>query len=301
MSEKRIHRAKHDTENPYYIASRQTAQDKSITYDALGLLNYVLSKPDDWVIQPSDLEREKCKRGKVYSILKELIKSGYIERVYHRDDKQRIVMVEYVAHEMPVIEKPLPENPEMGKQYMGKQHTTEYRGTQSTEHTKESNTASDDAATQPIATAIKETPAQPNQSPQSPTPVSAAPPPKESDKIVTLIKAYLDASGTIKPAMYANKTIRSEAKSLSEHGITPYHISTYIKRLRQDEFWKGKEIKWAKVCGEIIVHFKERPLVTTVFEPEKPIEPIIEGEFDPTFDPDAFEQLIENAAKAWEM
>lgn len=72
-SEKRIHRAKHDTENPYYIASRDTAQDKLISYDALGMLNYILSKPDDWVVQPSDLEREKCKRGKVYSILKVLI------------------------------------------------------------------------------------------------------------------------------------------------------------------------------------------------------------------------------------
>lgn len=144
-SEKRIHRAKHDTENPYYIASRDTAQDKLISYDALGMLNYILSKPDDWIVQPADLEREKCKRGKVYSILKELIGSNYIERIYHRDEKKRVVMVEYVAHERPFIEKPFPEKPKVAKPKMGKQHSTEYRGPQSTEKKQSTEKSGADA------------------------------------------------------------------------------------------------------------------------------------------------------------
>lgn len=148
-SEKRIHRAKHDTENPYYIASRDTAQDKAISYDALGMLNYILSKPDDWDVQPTDLEREKCKRGKVYSILKELISNNYIERIYHRDDKQRVVMVEYVAHERPFIEKPLPEKPEVEKPDMGKQHITKNRTVQSTEK-KQSTEKSTTATLHPL-------------------------------------------------------------------------------------------------------------------------------------------------------
>lgn len=134
-SEKRIHRAKHDTENPYYIAARSTAQDKTVSYDALGMLHYVLSKPDDWIIQPSDLEREKCKRSKVYAILKELIKAKYVERIYHRDDKKRVTLVEYVAHELPIAEKLLVEKLEVEKQDIEKQHITEYREEHSTEST----------------------------------------------------------------------------------------------------------------------------------------------------------------------
>lgn len=114
-SAKRIHRAQHDKENPYYIAARDTAQDKCISYDALGMLNYILSKPDDWDIQPDDLRREKCEIKKVYSILKELIAATYVERIYHRDAKKRITMVEYVAHE-----KPLSQNLQVGKQQVGK-------------------------------------------------------------------------------------------------------------------------------------------------------------------------------------
>lgn len=150
-SEKRIHRAKHDTENPYYIASRQTSQDKAISYDALGLLHYLLSKPDDWVIQPSDLEREKCKRNKVYVILKELIKSTYIERIYHYDDKHRVKMVEYIAHEMPLVKNPLPENQKVENQNLGNRHITEYRTEQSTEKTKSTDApAPSDTPVKPV-------------------------------------------------------------------------------------------------------------------------------------------------------
>lgn len=134
-SEKRIHRAKHDKENPYYVASRDTSQDKTLSYDALGMLHYILSKPDDWDVQPSDLEREKCKRNKVYAILKELISASYIERIYHRDEKQRVKMVEYIAHEKPLIEKPLPEKQKVEKPKVEKRHITEYREKQNKENT----------------------------------------------------------------------------------------------------------------------------------------------------------------------
>lgn len=123
MSDKnvKIRRAKHDKENPYYMASRATAQDKNITYEALGLLNYILSKPDDWEIQPTDLEREGCGRNRVYRLLNELINRNYIERLYTRDKKGRVRSVDYVAHETPYVEKPLPENQEMDNQDMEKQ------------------------------------------------------------------------------------------------------------------------------------------------------------------------------------
>lgn len=136
----KIRRAKHDKENPYYMASRATSQDKALSYEALGILHYVLSKPDDWEIQPTDLERKDCGRNRVYRLLNELIASNYIERIYNRDKKGRVQSVEYVAHETPHAEKPLPENQEMEKQEvenpeMEKRHITEYREEHKTEKT----------------------------------------------------------------------------------------------------------------------------------------------------------------------
>lgn len=134
----KIRRAKHDKENPYYMARRATSQDRALSYEALGILHYILSKPDDWNIQPTDLERVGCKRNRVYRLLNELIDRQYMERIYERDAKGRVLSVEYVAHEKPLADSPLPaiqemdiqevENPEVEKR-----HITEYRE----EHKKE--------------------------------------------------------------------------------------------------------------------------------------------------------------------
>lgn len=136
----KIRRAKHDKENPYYMAARVTAQDKALSYEALGVLHYILSKPDDWEIQPLDLIRNGCKRNRVYRLLNELIENHYIERIYNRDAKGKVQSVEYVAHETPYLENPLPTKQEMDLQEMEKQeveigYITEYREEQNKEKT----------------------------------------------------------------------------------------------------------------------------------------------------------------------
>lgn len=140
MSEKKqtIHRANY-THDPFYRAARKTAQDKTISYDALGMMNYLLSKPDDWHIQPKDLERHVCGRDKVYKILRELIAAKYVERIIHRDAKGRTVEVEYILHE---LKHPLPENPYLDKPDMDNQHITYERE----EHTRESTLSAANAA-----------------------------------------------------------------------------------------------------------------------------------------------------------
>lgn len=107
-----IRRADH-TVDLFYRSARATAQDKQISYDALGMLNYLLSKPDYWKVQPHDLERLACGRNKVYRILKELISSGYITRIIHKDDKGRTKEVEYIVYE---VKQPLSENQEVDNQ-----------------------------------------------------------------------------------------------------------------------------------------------------------------------------------------
>lgn len=100
MSEKQISivRANHSTENPYFLMARATAQDASLSFEARGLLAYLLSKPDDWKLTIKDLEQQ-CGEKRVYRILQELRAAGYIEycRVSHGRGKWEHI---YKVHEL---------------------------------------------------------------------------------------------------------------------------------------------------------------------------------------------------------
>lgn len=100
-----IVRAPHDQENPYFLMRRDTAQDARLSYEARGVLAYLLSKPSDWRVVVSDLERVGCKRDKVYKLLRELREAGYMQRVAVRDQGKYIGM-EYHVHEAPFTEIP---------------------------------------------------------------------------------------------------------------------------------------------------------------------------------------------------
>jgi predicted transcriptional regulator len=141
MSDKiTIRRAKHDKDNPYFLMRRDTAQDHSISAEALGILTEILSRPDDWRVSPEQLSnRVNTKRARVYRILKELIAARYIERIYHRDSHGRVQWVEYIVHECPllVISQQVV-NQDVAKQDVEIQHNTNKRVKQSTEVTKDS-------------------------------------------------------------------------------------------------------------------------------------------------------------------
>lgn len=98
-----IRRAIHDSENPYFMMKRESAQDRKLSFEARGVLSYVLSKPNNWIVQIKDLQ-QKCGRDKVRRILRELIDAGYVEdRKPIRDEKtkQIIEYTPYIVHESP--------------------------------------------------------------------------------------------------------------------------------------------------------------------------------------------------------
>lgn len=111
----RIFRAPHDSENPYFLMRRDTAQDTNLSFEARGLLAYLLSKPGDWVITRADLMREgNCGRDRVVKLLKELVQHGYAKRKgQRRTDSNRWAGVDYEIHEMPELDaqSPMTENP----------------------------------------------------------------------------------------------------------------------------------------------------------------------------------------------
>lgn len=119
-----IRRSKHDRENPYMMLIRATAQNKQLSYDALGMLTYILSKPDDWKVKAHDLERECCGRDKARNILNELVRKGYAWREPQaRGADGKYEYGDYEVAENPVFlfppftEKPSTVKPSTGEPY----------------------------------------------------------------------------------------------------------------------------------------------------------------------------------------
>ena len=130
MTEKRptrIRRAVHDEQNPYFIMRRDSAQDDKISWEARGVLAYILSKPDDWVVQVKDLQQKKCGRDKVYRILDELKSAGYLERERRQIENGRFEWGDYLVNEHPFPENPYTAKPDTVIPYTENKELTKNR------------------------------------------------------------------------------------------------------------------------------------------------------------------------------
>ena len=94
-----IRRAPHNASRPYTQISNQLLQDEGLTYEAAGLLGHVLSRPDDWKIMVTQLQRPGAGRVVVYRILRELMQAGYVTRHVVRGTNGRAKHWEYVVYE----------------------------------------------------------------------------------------------------------------------------------------------------------------------------------------------------------
>lgn len=98
----------------FTIISRMLLEDTRLKWSTRGLLAYLLCKPDNWILQVTDLKKNgDLGRDAIYSRIKEAIEYGYISRIYYRDEKGRVTGVEYTVHEDP--KDPVPGNPDLDK------------------------------------------------------------------------------------------------------------------------------------------------------------------------------------------
>ena len=75
-------------EKEFAQISNELINNRELSYKALGILTYILSKPDDWQVYMSDLVREGVEGEKsVRNGLNELIEKNYVQRyrVYNKD------------------------------------------------------------------------------------------------------------------------------------------------------------------------------------------------------------------------
>ncbi|EHK2853858.1 hypothetical protein J7X11_002280 [Vibrio parahaemolyticus] len=97
----------------------ETLQDTNLTFEARGVLALLLSKPEDWVIHKSWIQKQspKCGRDKLTRILKELQDCGYLEKDPVRGSKGTFEGMDWLLYETPnrKTEKPSPDNRGNGK------------------------------------------------------------------------------------------------------------------------------------------------------------------------------------------
>lgn len=104
-----IIRVKKDKNNPFVRIDRRVFEDERLRWEDKGLLGYLLSRDDDWIVlvKKDLIKRSPNGRDAVYKILKRLIKFGYLERVkVYKNGK--IDHWEYQITELPYLGKQLP-------------------------------------------------------------------------------------------------------------------------------------------------------------------------------------------------
>lgn len=134
---------------PYTQVANVVLQDKSLSLKAKGLFAYLFSKPEGWHFSSQRIPEENTdERDSVVSGLKELEKSGYLQRKRRGDGKvdYYLEFAEYPQLGNPSLDSPEPEKPPVVKTLSGK-----IRSISNTENTSNK----EDTATPGVAEAIE--------------------------------------------------------------------------------------------------------------------------------------------------
>ena len=112
----------------YSVVPNNMLNDEGLDADCLAVLVYLLSKPSNWIVKPTNLQnRFKFGRDKAYRIINQLIKKQYIVREEHR------VEGKYTSFTYYVYDSPFPCLSDTAESYTANQHLTKYRKTLSKE------------------------------------------------------------------------------------------------------------------------------------------------------------------------
>jgi 1,2-phenylacetyl-CoA epoxidase PaaB subunit len=102
-------------ESNYSIVSNYTFNDSRLTWEARGVLAYLLTKPDGWVVRRTDLVKQAPNgEYQIRRILKELQSNGYMVREKKRHSSGKFYYVTEVYEQplggYPPAAKPPSEN-----------------------------------------------------------------------------------------------------------------------------------------------------------------------------------------------
>ncbi|WP_146237972.1 hypothetical protein [Meiothermus sp. Pnk-1] len=103
-----------------FVVYNETANDLELTAEALGVLVYILSKPDHWRVNVADLQKRRgMGRDKAYRIMRELIANRYAQFVEYYEPNGQVKDGEYVIYDVrqpeglePKVRRPITEKPD---------------------------------------------------------------------------------------------------------------------------------------------------------------------------------------------
>jgi hypothetical protein len=115
-----IFRTIKNEDNPFVMIDRRPIENPTLTWKAKGILAYLLSRPDNWIVRLGDLVKRSP--DGVYSIrgaINELQKAGHVHRKEVREENGRFVRYELEVYELPFTPDPLinfpqADNPQAG-------------------------------------------------------------------------------------------------------------------------------------------------------------------------------------------
>lgn len=119
-----IFRVIKNPENPFVMMDKRALALPSLSYKAKGILAYLLSRPDNWIINIADVVNHSPDGDyAVRSGIKELIRAGYVRRKVERNEKQQIIRWVMEVYEQPIPADEQDENsepePDRGNLHLG--------------------------------------------------------------------------------------------------------------------------------------------------------------------------------------
>jgi hypothetical protein len=104
---KTIFRVEKNKDNPFVMIDRRPIENPDLSWRAKGVLTYLISRPDNWIVRLGDLVK-RSPEG-VYAVraaLRELTKAGHIIRREERDESGRFKQYVLEVREIPTITTP---------------------------------------------------------------------------------------------------------------------------------------------------------------------------------------------------
>ena len=96
-------------ENPYVMIDKTTVQDKTLSWKARGILAYLLSLPDNWVVYISEMKNHAPDgEASLRSGMHELETAGYLTKSQERNDTGTFGGYNYTVHEIPTVSRKSP-------------------------------------------------------------------------------------------------------------------------------------------------------------------------------------------------
>ena len=114
----------------YAVVPNSVTEDNRLSFEARGVLCYLLAKPNNWQVQIADLQKQgSFGRDKAYRILKELREVGYLALEVKRNDKAQIISQDYIVYDVAELsQKLLTEKPDTAEPDMAEPDTANTDG-----------------------------------------------------------------------------------------------------------------------------------------------------------------------------